>query len=616
MYSIPSGSPMRAAVLYGLFALPYLYASTAEAATVAPLHIRAPQVTTAPSGTAPTPSVTAVSKCHLHGSEQFCNVGSTEFRVSGTAATASSYTDCHGHGTETFCHAPTGEVQIFLAAEETGHATTPTPTQNAAAAAASEVTAVTGCHFHGTEVLCLAGETEYRVHTTVTATQDLPPSFTGCHTHDGESFCLSPSGDDVEITLATEEGHADHDDHDGESSSGQKCHFHAGVEHCTGSSGEEVAKTCERTQRDYNIKLRVGLLFVMLATSSIGVFTPILISSFVSPKHIAFTILRQFGTGVIISTAFIHLYTHAVLMFQNECLGELSYEATASAILMAGLFLSFLVEYAGSRLVEWHQSKERARNIETGSDSDQAPVSTSRSDMVNITVLESGIIFHSLLIGLTLVVAGDSFFGTLFAVIVFHQMFEGIALGTRIASLGRPGLSSAHGGIHGHGHGPGHGHFHHEPPSPNEPKHTEPAVTTNTNVNGVLPAGRKPSGREELSGSESDGSPTVGESVPHVSMKKKLLLALAFALVTPIGMAIGIGALHQFNGNDPATVIAIGTLDAFSAGILVWVGVVEMWAHDWMLGGEMTKSGPLRTMLGLGALVAGMAIMSLLGKWA
>ena len=343
----------------------------------------------------------------------------------------------------------------------------------------------------------------------------------------------------------------------------------------------------------------------MLVTSSIGVFGPILISSFVSPKHIAFTILRQFGTGVVISTAFIHLYTHAVLMFQNDCLGELAYESTASAILMAGLFLSFLIEYSGSRLVEWHQAKERAQNAETASsaaEGSQPQISTARTDMVNITVLESGIIFHSLLIGLTLVVAGDAFFGTLFAVIVFHQMFEGIALGTRIASLGRPDAAAAHGGMHGHGHGPGHGHFHHEPAAASEPKGPEEAS--------------KRSGRDESSGNESDGSPTLGESAPHVSMKKKLLLALAFALVTPIGMAIGIGALHEFNGNDPSTIIAIGTLDAFSAGILVWVGVVEMWAHDWMLGGEMTKSGPLRTVLGLAALVIGMALMSLLGKWA
>ena len=51
----------------------------------------------------------------------------------------------------------------------------------------------------------------------------------------------------------------------------------------------------------------MGLLFVMLATSSIGVFSPILLAKFISTKHIAFTVLRQFGTGVVISTAFIHV---------------------------------------------------------------------------------------------------------------------------------------------------------------------------------------------------------------------------------------------------------------------------------------------------------------------
>jgi zinc transporter 1/2/3 len=68
-----------------------------------------------------------------------------------------------------------------------------------------------------------------------------------------------------------------------------------------------VENTCERVDRDYNINLRVGLLFAMLATSAIGVFSPILVASYVSPSHPVFTVLRQFGTGVIISTAFVHV---------------------------------------------------------------------------------------------------------------------------------------------------------------------------------------------------------------------------------------------------------------------------------------------------------------------
>jgi len=154
------------------------------------------------------------------------------------------------------------------------------------------------------------------------------------------SFCKAPDGSDVEVHLATEDGD-DHDHDEGSSSGGKNCHFHAGVEyvptfpillkhvltvprHCTGegATGEPV-KVCTKVERNYNINLRIGLLFVMLATSSIGeyhhgyfwleiltrlgVFLPILIASFVSPHHVVFTILRQFGTGIIISTAFIHV---------------------------------------------------------------------------------------------------------------------------------------------------------------------------------------------------------------------------------------------------------------------------------------------------------------------
>lgn len=144
-------------------------------------------------------------------------------------------------------------------------------------------------------------------------------------------------------------------------------------------------------------------------------------------------------------------------------------------------------------------------------------------------------------IGLTLVVAGDSSYITLFVVIIFHQAFEGLALGARIAQLPYP---------------------------------------------------------------------------PTSFFPIKFLMAATFALITPLGMAIGIGVLDGFNGNDPATLVAIGTLDAFSAGILLWVGLVDMWARDWVWeAGDLAGAGFVKTMVGGGALVAGMALMSLLGRW-
>jgi zinc transporter 1/2/3 len=151
-------------------------------------------------------------------------------------------------------------------------------------------------------------------------------------------------------------------------------------------------------------------------------------------------------------------------------------------------------------------------------------------------MLEAGIIFHSVLVGLTTVVAGDSYYITLFIVILFHQAFEGVALGSRIAEL------------------------------------------------------------------------------RTVSVWIKILMGLGFAITTPLGMAIGIGTLNYFNGNDPSTVIAIGTLDALSAGVLLWVGIIEMLAHDWLYG-PLAEAGIVKIATALIGLVGGMVLMSFLGKW-
>lgn len=89
--------------------------------------------------------------------------------------------------------------------------------------------------------------------------------------------------------------------------------------HCTGGSHSESesseagsssssSSSCQPRQRDYNIGLRVGLLFVILATSAIGVFGPILLHKMMPTKlNLVLIVLKQFGTGIIISTAFVHV---------------------------------------------------------------------------------------------------------------------------------------------------------------------------------------------------------------------------------------------------------------------------------------------------------------------
>lgn len=79
---------------------------------------------------------------------------------------------------------------------------------------------------------------------------------------------------------------------------------------------------------------------------------------------------------------------------------------------------------------------------------------------------------------------------------------------------------------------------------------------------------------------KSSASPnSLSTSAHGASFLTKVVMAGIFTLITPIGMAIGVGVLQRFNGNDPSTIVAIGTLDAVSAGILLWVGLVEMLAQ-------------------------------------
>ena len=216
-------------------------------------------------------------------------------------------------------------------------------------------------------------------------------------------------------------------------------------------------------------------------------------------------------------------------MFTNDCIGTLEYEATTTSIILAGIFLSFLVEYVGHRIVCSRRPKTPPSDMEpehqNGHDHNHTSMlaqlghshgpedPTSPDTKVSVPVMEAGIVFHSVIIGVTLVVAGDSFYRTLLVVIVFHQFFEALALGARIATLGEKLFST------------------------------------------------------------------------------KTIMAVTFALTTPVGMAIGIGVLNSFNGNDRDTLIAMGTLDALSAGILLWVGVVDMWARDWVIaGGSMVDA--------------------------
>lgn len=63
------------------------------------------------------------------------------------------------------------------------------------------------------------------------------------------------------------------------------------------------------------------------------------------------------------------------------------------------------------------------------------PQQKHKKALLQVALLEMGILFHSVFIGMALSVTGGPSFIVLLIAIVFHQTFEGLALGSRIAVL-------------------------------------------------------------------------------------------------------------------------------------------------------------------------------------
>ncbi|CAK7226129.1 hypothetical protein SCUCBS95973_006095 [Sporothrix curviconia] len=93
------------------------------------------------------------------------------------------------------------------------------------------------------------------------------------------------------------------------------------------------------------------------------------------------------------------------------------------------------------------------------------------------------------------------------------------------------------------------------------------------------------------------------------------LLCAAYGLTTPIAIAIGLGLRTTYNGNSFTANVVSGVLDSISAGILIYTGLVELLARDFLFNPDRTRDGK-RIIFMLVCLFLGTAIMALLGKWA
>lgn len=91
-------------------------------------------------------------------------------------------------------------------------------------------------------------------------------------------------------------------------------------------------------------------------------------------------------------------------------------------------------------------------------------------------------------------------------------------------------------------------------------------------------------------------------------------MACFFALTTPVGISIGTAAASVYNPNSPGALIVEGILDSMSAGILVYMALVDLIAADF-LSKRMSCNFRLQVVSYL-MLFLGAGLMSLHAIWA
>eukprot|EP01135_Chromosphaera_perkinsii_P011283 Nk52_evm64s2367 gene=Nk52_evmTU64s2367 len=200
---------------------------------------------------------------------------------------------------------------------------------------------------------------------------------------------------------------------------------------------------------DYSESAHIIGLFVVFAVSSLGIFTVLFLGEKGTSPIFAkvFQVTKCFGIGVIICTAWIHLLPDAFEQFSSDCLkgGWTRYGTNYVGLFaLIAAFLIHAIEYysitrgsseevvcedCADEVGKAHsayatnQDKEKAIS-ESGSEA------TEKRDHVSILIVEFGLLVHSVIIGLDLGISDNDTFWTLLIAICFHQLFEGMAIGS------------------------------------------------------------------------------------------------------------------------------------------------------------------------------------------
>ena len=103
---------------------------------------------------------------------------------------------------------------------------------------------------------------------------------------------------------------------------------------------------------------------------------------------------------------------------------------------------------------------------------------------------------------------------------------------------------------------------------------------------------------------------------PYKYRYAPFLGAFLYGIVTPIGIAAGLGIRMMCNPGSMLASLVSGVLDSLSAGVLIYVGFVELLAHEFLFEPEMRETSIWKFLYALTCMMLGYGAVAIQGKWA
>ncbi|KAI3845544.1 hypothetical protein MKX03_019693 [Papaver bracteatum] len=381
---------------------------------------------------------------------------------------------------------------------------------------------------------------------------------------------------------------------------------------------ETDSTDCRNDSEAFTLKM-IAIVAILISGTA-GIALPLIgkEKKFLRTDSNLFFAAKAFAAGVILATGFVHILPDATEALTNECLPAVPWLKFpfAGFIAMMAALLTLVADFLGTQFYEKKQKKqnesEEARraedgyeSLESGSDGQIATVlgGNSQSSHTNSKVFgeEEGGGMH--IVGMRAHAAHHS-----------HNHMQG------------KDACDSHAVIDEHGHGHSHG-FGDEDGMAEGIRHVvvsqilELGIVSHSVIIGLsLGVSHSPCTIRPLIAALSfhqffEGF-ALGGCISQAQLKKlsTMLMAFFFAVTTPAGIGMGTGIASFYNSNSPRALVVEGVLDSISAGILVYMALVDLIAADF-LSKRMRCNSKLQIISYL-ALFLGALSMSSLAIWA